>query len=517
MDTAAMEAYITKEKIAADKAKRIRAFYLIRNNQFAWFTSSGVTEQARGLWSLYESNAEKVKNKPPAYLQHRMDSLLTRDSAFMSMNDTASVSSDSTIVTDRSSASLSSDPALLQTELALTAQFVDLATENKGSITADNFYWMVPRKKIDAMHLADSLLYKEKDSGLWQNNTQYTALKSNLNTYYEAARNGGWQTIMAASELKQGVQSPAVVQLKKRLAATGDYPAGDTLDVYSDSLVTAVRAVQEQYGLMPTGQVSDSLLYELNVPAQERVQQILVNMNRALWLPSQNDSSRIMINIPSQELVVYNDTNKVMTMPVIVGKEGSGTMAFNDQITTLVFNPYWNIPKSIVKNEIMPAMQKDPDYLKKNNMEIVKQNDSIPEIRQLPGKSNALGRVKFLFPNTFNIYLHDTPHKNLFNQQNRALSNGCIRVAKPDSLVHYVLRGQAGWTPAKIASVMNSGKEQQVGVKNPVPLTISYYTAWADANGKLHFCKDIYGYDSKTTDRMFTKTNQLVTTASSPV
>ena len=133
---------------------------------------------------------------------------------------------------------------------------------------------------------------------------------------------------------------------------------------------------------MPTGQVSDSLLWELNVPAQERVQQILVNMNRALWLPQQTDSSRIAINIPSQELVVYSDTGKVMTMPVIVGKEGSGTMAFSDRITTVVFNPYWNIPRSIVEREIMPAMQKDKAYQKKNNMEIVKQNGSVPEIRQ---------------------------------------------------------------------------------------------------------------------------------------
>jgi murein L,D-transpeptidase YcbB/YkuD len=265
---------------------------------------------------------------------------------------------------------------------------------------------------------------------------------------------------------------------------------------------------------MPTGQVSDSLLQELNVPAQERLQQILVNMNRALWLPTQTDSSRIVVNIPSQELVVYNDTSKVMTMPVIVGKEGSGTMAFNDRITTVVFNPYWNIPKSIVQSEIMPAMKKDPNYLKSKNMEIVRQNDSIPEIRQLPGKDNSLGLVKFLFPNSFDIYLHDTPNKMLFAQQNRALSHGCIRVAEPDSLAHYVLRGQADWTPEKIAAAMSNGKEQQVTVKNPVPVSITYYTAWASANGKLQFRKDIYGYDAKTTDRMFTQTSQPVTTAS---
>jgi murein L,D-transpeptidase YcbB/YkuD len=142
-------------------------------------------------------------------------------------------------------------------------------------------------------------------------------------------------------------------------------------------------------------------------------------------------------------------------------------------------------------------------------MEIVKQNDSLPEIRQLPGKDNALGRVKFLFPNSFDIYLHDTPHKDLFAQSNRALSHGCIRVAKPDSLASFILRGQAEWTPAKIAEAMNSGKEQTVEVKNPVPVSITYYTAFADEKGRMHFRQDVYGYDKKTAAKMFTTTSQI--------
>jgi murein L,D-transpeptidase YcbB/YkuD len=149
-------------------------------------------------------------------------------------------------------------------------------------------------------------------------------------------------------------------------------------------------------------------------------------------------------------------------------------------------------------------MQKDPDYLKKRNMEIVKQEGDYMQIRQLPGQDNSLGRVKFLFPNSFDIYLHDTPHKNLFAQQNRALSHGCIRVAKPDSLAAYILRNQQGWTPEKITQAMNSGQEQTVKVEKPVPVAITYYTAWTGNNGKLHFRKDLYGFDQKTAARMFT-------------
>ncbi|RYZ19031.1 MAG: hypothetical protein EOO16_20990 [Chitinophagaceae bacterium] len=510
LDSAAVEAYIGREKIDGDKAGRMRAFYRVRNNQFAWFSSDGPTEQARGLWSLYESKAGELKNRPPESLQERMDSLLTRDTSFIALrngftpngparphaatsNDTASAYSDS--------AHLHSDPALIQTELALTAQFVNLAGEARSNISPDHLYWMVPRKKMDPLQLADSLLHKEQDSSMWRNNTRYSSLRNSLNTYYESARTGGWPAV-SATGLKPGVRSATVVQLKKRLAATGDYPAGDTSDMYSDSLRTAVKAVQEQYGLRPTGLVTDSLQRALNVPAVERVQQILVNMNRALWLPAPADSG-IYINIPSQELLAYSDSGAALRMPVIVGKEGSGTMAFSDRITTVVFNPYWNIPKSIVARQIKPAMDKDPKYLQKHHMEVVRQNDSLPQLRQLPGNDNALGRVKFLFPNSFDIYLHDTPHKELFGQRNRALSNGCIRVAQPDTLAAYVLRGQAGWTPEKIAAAMKGDKEQQVAVQQPVPVSISYYTAWPAANGKLHFRNDIYGYDRQTTSRMF--------------
>jgi L,D-transpeptidase YcbB len=535
VDSAVLEAYIQKEKIPADKADRMREFYIVRNNQFAWFTSGGMTEQARGLWSLSESSAEDLKTKPTEQLQKRMDSLLTSDSAAMALAavttapDTATraatrdtsvqalarSAADSMRIASSDSAQVfsQSDTALVQTELGLTAHFVALATETKGPVTTDNFYWLVPRKRMDALQLADSLLNKAADSSLWQNNTQYAALKNSLGLYYNAAKNGSWPTIGAVTGLRKGVQSPAVVQLKKRLAASGDYPATDTSQVFSDSLVTAIKNVQEQFGLIPTGLVTDSLVQELNVPAEERVKQILVNMNRALWLQPETDSSRIFINIPAQQLVVYSDSGKVMTMPVIVGKEGTGTMAFSDAITTVVFSPHWNIPESIVKNEIAPKMKKDPSYLKKNNMEIVSQNDSIPQIRQLPGKDNALGQVKFVFPNSFDIYLHDTPDKSLFALQNRALSHGCIRVAYPDSLAQFVLRGQAEWTPEKIRAAMRGGKEQSVAVKSPVPVSITYYTAWAGPNEKLHFSRDIYGYDRQTAERMFGNTSLSPTVA----
>lgn len=500
LDSATLENFIQQKHISADNADRMRAFYWVRNNEFAWLTSGGLTEQARSLWGLSASE-EMKKDEPAAAIKTRMDSLLTNDSLIQHATDTLLRSDPSEA--GLATATATKDSLLMGTELALTAQLVQLAAEKNSAITEDNFYLLVPRKKMDAIQLADSLLHKTGDSSLGQNNPQYTALKKSLQVYYSAANSGGWQTIPATKGLKKGAKSPAVVLLKKRLVKSGDYAVSDTSNVFNDSLVTAIKNVQEQYGFKPTGLLNDSLVNDLNVPAQERVQQILVNLNRALWMKPLTDSTQISVNIPSLQLVAYSDSGKAMQLPVIVGKEGAGTMAFSGKISEVVFSPYWNIPQSIVQNEIKPAMKADPNYLQKHHMEIVKQDDSLPRIRQLPGKDNALGQVKFLFPNSFDIYLHDTPNKEQFAQQNRALSHGCIRVAHPDSLAHFVLQNQSEWTPEKIKTAMNSGKEQTVDVKNPVPVSITYYTAWIDKNGRMNFRKDLYGYDKKTEAQLF--------------
>ena len=195
---------------------------------------------------------------------------------------------------------------------------------------------------------------------------------------------------------------------------------------------------------------------------------------------------------------------QVFEMPVIVGKEGNSTVMFSSKINQIVFNPTWNIPESIVRNEIMPKMKADPNYLKKNNIEVVKQNDNLPVLRQLPGKNNPLGKVKFLFPNTHDIYLHDTPDKTAFAKRDRALSHGCIRVANAEKLAEYLLRDQTDWKGQKIKSAMNSGKEETISLKNKQPVTISYLTAWVDPDGHMNFRPDVYNHDKDAMEKMFT-------------
>lgn len=484
LDSNAVESFIEQQKMEDSTANAIRNFYRVRNYQYAWFTSAGPTEQARGLWSLYASGTDTtaIASKDSAkHLQERMDTLLQYDSITIARNDSSFV----------------------QTELALTQQLVHYASNNSGHISKNSIYYLVPAKKMDAMDYADSILNRQKDSSLYANNKGYNLLKEQLANYYTVAKNGGWDSVNIGTGLKKGMKSPAVASLKKRLQLTKEYGETDTSQIFTDSLATALRLFQQRNGLKPTGIVDDSTIALLKIPAEERIQQIIVNMNRMLWMQPQTDSSRIEINIPSQMLFVYADSGKAFEMPVIVGKEGNNTVMFTSEINKIVFNPTWNIPESIVKSEIMPKMKSDATYLKKNNIEVVKQNDSIPVLRQLPGKNNPLGKVKFLFPNTHDIYLHDTPDKAAFAKADRALSHGCIRVADASKLAQYLLQDQKDWNEQEISTAMNSGQEQTIDLKTKHVVSINYLTAWVDDHGHLNFRPDVYNHDKEAAARMF--------------
>lgn len=485
LDSNAVTKYIQSEKVDTAIATMMRNFYIVRNDQFAWFSSQGLTEEGRSFWSMYGSDSTGSKAgqaNPNDRLAAHMDSLVQKDSLSISNTDSNYV----------------------YAELALTRKLAELAGTGKGPVTKQNFYTIVPRKKMEPLALADSILHKQKDSAALASNAAYAAMKQQLEVYFNAAKKGGWQPLTTAAGLERGAASPAVTLLKKRLQATNDYAASDTNTVFNDSFVAAIKDVQQRHGLAPTGSVNDSLITALNVPAEERVQQILLNMNRLAWMPKPETGNRIEVNIPAQMLYAYEGDTKVFEMPVIVGKEGSATVAFSGQINEVVFNPSWHLPESIVKNEIMPEMKKDPDYLKKNNMEIVSQQDSVPVLKQLPGKDNPLGDVKFLFPNSHEIYLHDTPDKSLFKRTDRALSHGCIRVADAQKLAEYLLRDKKDWTPEKIRAAMNGNKEQSVAVSKKQPVQISYLSAWVDSAGKMNFRNDINGWDQQTMARMFT-------------
>lgn len=484
LDSTDVENYITKNDIADSTARRIRSFYNTRNYEFAWFSSIGLTEQALGFWTLKNYSGDTAKKSKQ--LQKRMDALMTEDSLIVR----------------------STDKSMINTELQLTENLIEYTRNNyeKGYVKRKEVERFIPFKKADPLYLADSLLNKKhKDEKYFSDiNKSYRLLKDQLEKYLAIAKNGGWPAIAPDAKLfKTAKASPAILDMKKMLFLTGDLPQQDTSDIFNDALKTGIMNFQKRYGYTQDGLVTSSLLKEMNVPAIERIKQILINMNRMRWMPQEPDGKLILVNIPEFILHLYDGKNKVFDMAVVVGKDGHNTTIFSDKLTTIVFSPYWSLPESIVKKEILPSMAKDASYLESHNMEITGGSEALPEIRQKPGGDNSLGKVKFLFPNSFNIYFHDTPAKDLFNKDVRAYSHGCIRLSDPEKLADYLLKDNSKWTPEKINEAMNSDEEQFVAVKNPVPVFITYYTAWVDDNGLLNFRTDIYGHDKEIAQKMF--------------
>ncbi|GEO08880.1 L,D-transpeptidase family protein [Segetibacter aerophilus] len=490
LDSAAVEDYIAQNKVNDTISRRMRSFYNARNYQFAWFSTDGPTEEGRSFWNLHEySTTYKHNNSSDdKKLKKKMDYLLSEESLRVSAGDNS----------------------MINTEISVTSHFIEYILENyqKGEIKRKEMERFVPFKKAEAMYLADSLLTKKhKDNKYYADvNPAYGLLKNQLQKYYDITKKGGWPAINSKLKtIKKGTSSPDILAIKKRLEVTGELPAGDTSQLFDEQLENAVKAFQASRGLTPTGVVNASLIKEMNVPALKRVEQLLINMGRMRWMLTPETGNLLLVNIPEFILHVYEGKNEAFRMEVVVGKEGHNTTMFTGNLNQVVFSPYWNVPLNIVKNEILPAMANDPDYLSRNNMEEVPGGeDGLPNIRQLPGPKNSLGKVKFLFPNSFDIYFHDTPAKSLFSSDKRAFSHGCIRLSDPTKMAEYVLRNQPEWTPERIEEAMNSGEEQFVRVKKPIPVLITYYTAWVDENGVLNFRDDIYGHDATLAQKMFT-------------
>jgi murein L,D-transpeptidase YcbB/YkuD len=329
-------------------------------------------------------------------------------------------------------------------------------------------------------------------------NGQYEKLQNALGRLYEIQRKGGWPKINATQKFYLKTQNaPAIKQIKERLRITGEFNSKDTSSIFTEELVTAVQRVQKRFGYKQNGVVDALLIKQLNVPVEDRIQQVLLNMQRFKNNSAANTGTLLIVNIPEYKLHVYEGTDHVFDMDIVVGSEKNQTVTFNDEMTDIVFSPYWNVPPSIVTNEILPAMKRNKNYLRNNGYEITGYENGLPVIRQKPGKQNSLGQVKFIFPNEYGIYLHDTPAKGLFEYPKRTFSHGCIRLAEPEKLARYLLRNIPGWTNDKIKKAMNSGREQWVKLLHPVSVSLSYYTAWVDEENLLQLRRDIYGLDKK--------------------
>jgi murein L,D-transpeptidase YcbB/YkuD len=265
--------------------------------------------------------------------------------------------------------------------------------------------------------------------------------------------------------------------------------------VFDAALAAAVSRFQRRHGLEVTGKVDEETLAELNVPVEDRIRQLQVNMERWRWMPASLGDRYIMVNVPEFRLDVIEGGKTAMTMRVIVGKDQSRTPAFSDKMSYIEVNPYWNIPESIANEEILPKLDSDPGYLAREGIERVDPSQVGSGLRQPPGPTNPLGQLKFMFPNDFNIYLHDTPAGHLFAKEERLFSHGCIRIEKPFELAVYLLRDDPKWSPEALQAAIDSGENKSISLSRPLPVHILYWTAWVDGDGTVELRRDVYGHD----------------------
>lgn len=489
LDSASLVSFITKNKVDENEAAQIRNFYNKRNFEFAWFSNTGLTEEGRGFWNLYNY-----------YFSASKDSTIYNKTLKKQMQD---------FILADSMAIESKDKDVVKTELLLTQYFFKYLAKNDGvTLTDKEINNFIPVKKAPLMETAEKIIRNKDGLRTYTNsNNNFKLLKQQLEHYYEIAKKGGWQPITFTKKklkLVKGVNDPVIVQIKRRLNTSGEMPIVDTSAVFTDTLENAVKAAQISFGFTPTGYVTDTLINILNVPVDKRIAQIIINMNRMKWMPAEPKGKLIVTNIPEYKLYVYDEGKVQFDMKVVVGKDGHNTVIFTGNLNEIIFSPYWNIPPSIVRKEILPSIEKNKNYLAENDMEVVREENGLPVIRQKPGNKNSLGKVKFLFPNDFNIYFHDTPAKDLFNKDVRAYSHGCIRLNDPMQLATYLLKDDPNWTSDKITEAMNAGKEKSVMLKSAVTVLVTYYTAWVDNNSTLNFRDDIYGHDTVAAQKMFT-------------
>jgi murein L,D-transpeptidase YcbB/YkuD len=486
-DSARIESFVEQNPQYQPFTDQLKDFYNHRNYQYAWFDTSGLAEQAQNFMNLQNT-----------YITDFADSSIF-NKTLQDLVDTLS--------TQTIKPSLS-DPRVMQTELLLTGQFFQYAAKvYKGSnIDAAQLGWFIPRKKIDLSALLDSSLKskaKETDQYAPQN-SQYKKLQEYLSRYLALENQETADTIaLVKKSLKKGDSSMQVSQIRQRLQLLGDMEAGDSSELFDSTLFLAAKNFQRRMGLGIDGVIGNKMIAELNVPVAKRIRQMLVNMERVRWMPAEKDTNYILVNIPEYKMHVYDSGRLQFDMNVIVGTAANSTVIFNGNLKYVVFSPYWNVPESIVKHEIMPNIKRNANYIAKSNMEITGYSGKTPIVRQKPGPANSLGLVKFLFPNNYNIYFHDTPNRDLFTQSSRSFSHGCIRLGEPKKFAEYMLRFDSSWNSDSIEKAMHLAKEKWVTVKKAVPVFIVYFTAWVDKDGLLNFRKDIYGHDEKMGEKLF--------------
>lgn len=482
------------QAIDARQWKRVRQLYQTYADSPLWFDGDGLSDRARALVrTLTEAHTDGLR-----LTAYPLDDVLASLTAISG--------------TDEPSAD-----QIAGADLVLTATYVALAEDLlTGQVDPRSVSqgWHIDPQQIDVDSAVARALGAERFdlalAGMRPQDPTYTLLRKEL-AHYRGLAATGWAQVPTGRAVKPGDRAPAAQlrALRARLGAEGYLAASDTAPrggegsgsqaVYDHTLAGAVATFQSRHGIEVDSILGGQTVASLNLPASYRAGQIAANMERFRWLPRTLGARYVLVNVPAFQVQAYDGGKVALEMKVVVGAEYNdrSTPTFSDSMSTVVFRPYWNVPDGIAEEEIYPKAAADPGYMERKHYEVVTENGK-SRVRQKPGADNSLGLVKFLFPNEFAIYLHDTPDSSTFAQDVRAASHGCIRLEHPAEFAQWVL----GWDAAKVNDAMHSGPDdQEVTLEHKIPVYIVYFTTYA-RDGQLWFGNDLYDRDRALVDRL---------------
>jgi murein L,D-transpeptidase YcbB/YkuD len=484
---------------------QIPLFYQLRGFSPAWCSDKGLLPQAESLITEIEG-ANNEGLRPDDYHLNNILSLIKKIENQQALDNTVNPE-------------LWADLDLLLTDaFMLYASHLFAGRVNPETVHAD---WTVSIPTADLANILQSALnmnqIKKALIDFRPNHPGYSGLKTYLAHYRNIAKMFHEVPLLDGTRLQKGDRGTSVGNLHERLIILGDLYAdnNDRVDIFDESTEEAVLRYQKRHGLIQDGVVGPRTLEMLNTSLQKRIRQIELNMERWRWVPRNIGNRYLIVNIADFKLWVTENHRRVLDMRVVVGRPYRRTPVFSAKMTFMVINPYWNIPQRLAIRDVLPKIQKNIHYIEQQNIKVFKDwrensaeidpetiawNKIEPrnftyKLRQEPGPKNVLGRMKFIFPNKFAVYLHDTPKRSLFNKNNRDFSSGCIRVEEPIILAVYLLQDDPSWTRERLMQAIENKTPQIVGLKRPITVHLQYWTAWVDDTGKLNFRHDIYDRD----------------------
>jgi L,D-transpeptidase YcbB len=408
---------------------------------------------------------------------------------------------------------------LADIDLLLTDAFLTYAAHlSSGRLSPDlvDSEWRTARPEVDLVAVLRHALERGEVTAalasLRPPQRAYDRLRQSLATYRAIEKKGGWNTISSGPPLKRGDRSERVAELRRRLVTTGELrlDASADLRLFDQTVEQALRRFQRRHGLDADGVAGPATVEALNVPVGFRIGQILANLERWRWLPNDLGERHVVVNLADFSLAVMEGDQPVLQMKTVIGQQYRRTPVFSGELSYIEMNPTWTIPSYIAAHDVVPQARRNPGYLSSRGIRVVGAGGRTIDPRSIdwsrgapyqfvqdPGPSNPLGRMKFMFPNRFNIYLHDTPARGDFNKQVRDFSSGCIRIEKPAELAEYLLRGDSRWNRASIQRLASSGRQTTLHLPAKIPVHILDWTAWVDEEGATNFRHSVYGRDEK--------------------